>query len=193
LRSYQFAFPHTNGSGTNKNFPQQSLYIGSGFVQLYPDEIADISVDNEFTSDHLTVSFELLTKVKRLRKIRRTVYNLKNADLPGLMSALTRIPCDTAIVDKDVDSSIACWYNMFTTCIDEFIPNIIIKDGNRPPWIDREVLQLIRKKKRIRRKAKSNDSPIIWERFRKLRQELKNCLNLKSVYIILVYIHTGQA
>jgi hypothetical protein len=55
----------------------------------YPDEIADISVDNEFTSDHLTVSFELLTKVKRVRKVRRTVYNLKNADLPGLKSALT--------------------------------------------------------------------------------------------------------
>ena len=58
----------------------------------YPNEIADISVDNEFTSDHLSVSFGLLTKVKRLREIRRIVYNLKKADMPGLKAALTLIP-----------------------------------------------------------------------------------------------------
>jgi GTPase len=60
------------------------------------------------------------------------------------------------------------------------IIKIIIKDGNRLAWIDREVLQLIRKKNRIRRKAKSNDSPIIWERFCKLRHEVKKLLKFKN-------------
>jgi len=38
--------------------------------------------------------------------------------------------------------------------VGEFVPKVLIRDANRPPWIDREVLQLIRKKNRIRRKAK---------------------------------------
>ena len=42
-------------------------------------------------------------------------------DLPG------RKPCN------DIDASIACWYDMFLTCVDEFVPKVVIKDANRPP------------------------------------------------------------
>ena len=101
--------------------------------------------------------------------------------MSGLKTALTRILWDTVFIQNDVDASIACWYDVFTTCIDEFVPKIIIKDSNKTSWIDREVLQLIRKKNRIRRKAKLNDSPVMrWEGFRKLRHEVKTLLKLKK-------------
>ena len=47
---------------------------------------------------------------------------------------------------------------MFLSRVDEFVPKVLIRDANRPPWIDREVLQLIRKKNQIWRKAKLKDS-----------------------------------
>ena len=100
--------------------------------------------------------------------------------MPGLKAALTRIPWDTVFIQNDVDASIACWYDVFMTCIAEFVPKIIVKDGNKPSWIDREVLLLIRKKNRIRRKAKLNDFPVMWERFRKLRHEVKRLLKFKK-------------
>ena len=57
-------------------------------------------------------------------------------------------------VDNDIDASTACWYDMFLSCVDEFVPKVGIEDANRPPWIDKEALLLIRKKKRTRCKAK---------------------------------------
>lgn len=74
------------------------------------DEIVNISVENEFTSDHLAVSFELLTKVKRLKENRRIVYNLKK-------------------MEDDTDASIACWYDLLMTCIDESVPKMVIGRG----------------------------------------------------------------
>ena len=138
----------------------------------YPEEISDVSVVDEFSSDHLVVNFSLVTRIKRLKNQRRTVYNLKRADLVGLKSALNYLPWVTAFVDNDIDSSVTRWYDLFSTCIDEFVPKVVIKNANRPPWVDRDVPQLIKKKNRIRRRAKSKDSAHLWERFRKLRHQV---------------------
>ena len=58
--------------------------------------------------------------------------------------------------------------------MDEFVPKVlaVIKDANRPSWIDKEVLLLIRNKYRTRRKAKLKDSVNLWERFRELRRQV---------------------
>ena len=141
---------------------------------------ARIFAVEDFSSDHLVVSFSMLTKLKRLKKSGRTVYNLKKADLSGLKSALRNLSWDAVFVENDIDSSIACWYDMFLTCVDEFVPKVVIKDANRPPCIDKEVLLLIRKKNRIRRKAKLKDSVNLWERFRELRRQVKKMVNFKK-------------
>ena len=83
-------------------------------------------------------------------------------------------------MDSDIDTSTACCYDMFLSCVDEFVPKVVIKDANRPPWIDKEVLLLIRKKNRTRRKAKLNDSVILWERFRELRRQVKKIVKFKK-------------
>ena len=113
----------------------------------YPEEILDVNAVEDFSSDHLAVSFSMLTKLKRLKKSGRAVYNFKKADLSGLKSTLRNISWDTVFVDNDIDASFACWYDMFLSCVDEFVPKVVIKDANRPPWIDKEVLLLMRKKK----------------------------------------------
>ena len=83
-----------------------------------------------------------------MKKSGWTVYNLKKADLSGLKSALRNLSWDTVFVDSDIDASIACWCDMFLSCVDEFVPKVVTKDANRPPCIDKEVLLLIRIKRR---------------------------------------------
>ena len=150
------------------------------FFYNYPEEIFDVNAVEDFSSDHLAVSFSMLTKRKRLKKSDRTVYNLKKADLSGLKSARRNLSWDAVFVENDIDASIACWYDMFLTCVDEFVPKVVIKDANRPPWIDKEVLLLIRKINRIRRKAKLKDSVNLWERFRELRRQVKKMVQFKK-------------
>ena len=60
------------------------------------------------------------------------------------------------------------------------VPKVVIKDANRPPWIDKEVLLLIKKKNRTRRKAKLKDSVNLWERFRELRRQVKKMVKFKK-------------
>ena len=60
------------------------------------------------------------------------------------------------------------------------VPKVEIKDANRPPWIDKEVLLLIKKKNRTRRKAKLKDSVNLWERFHELRRQVKKMVKFKK-------------
>ena len=57
---------------------------------------------------------------------------------------------------------------------------MVIKDANGPPWIDKEVLLLIKKKNRTLRKAKLKDSVNLWERFRELRRQVKKMVKFKK-------------
>ena len=88
----------------------------------YPEEIFDVNAVEDFSSDYLAVSFSMLTKLKRLKKSGRTVYYFKKADLSGLKSTLRNLSWDTVFVDNDIDASIAGWYDMFLSCVDEFVP-----------------------------------------------------------------------
>ena len=71
------------------------------------------------------------------------------------------------------------WKKTFTPVLPA-IPKVVIKDANRPPWIDKEVLLLIKKKNRTRRKAKLKDSVNLWERFRELRRQVKKMVKFKK-------------
>ena len=105
----------------------------------------------------------MLTKLKRLKKSGRTVYNLKKADLSGLKSALRNLSVSVSLCfwTMTLTPVLPACDEMFLSCVDEFVSKVVIKDANRPPWIDKEVLLLIRKKNRTRRKAKLKDCKFV--------------------------------
>ena len=94
------------------------------------------------------------------------------------------IPRETAFLDNDIDVNLVSWEDLFLTCVDQFIPKIRIQDPNRPPWIDADVLHLIRKKERVRRKARITDSPYQWRKFRKIRSEVKKLIKFNKLNYI---------
>ena len=57
--------------------------------------------------------------------------------------------------------------------IDQHIPLIILKKRSRPPWIDNDIIKLIRKKKRLWKRIKSNDSAELFEKFKALKRETR--------------------
>ncbi|KAI8517823.1 hypothetical protein Bbelb_038400 [Branchiostoma belcheri] len=60
-----------------------------------------------------------------------------------------------------------------------FVPSRKLKVSTSPPWIDGEVRNLQNKKRTAWKRAKRSDSPSHWEKFRKLRNKLKNLLSAK--------------
>ena len=81
----------------------------------------------------------------------------------------------------DVDS---CWLQWKTTLLrlgDLHIPKITIRDAKTPPWIDKVVRHLLKKKESARRAAKEYpDGVRFLEKFRALRKEVKTLINAKQ-------------
>ena len=65
------------------------------------------------------------------------------------------------------------------------IPNRIIKiKPSDPPWITTAIKRLIRKRKRLFRKAKTTDDLVIWRKFRRCRNDVINQIRVsKQSYI----------
>ena len=64
--------------------------------------------------------------------------------------------------------------------IDANMPKARVRDSNTPPWIDKEVRHLLKRKESARRAAKKHNSAFYLEKLSKiLRKESKALINRK--------------
>ena len=152
----------------------------------YPDDVSDLSIAQDILdSDHLGISFRILTKVSRLRQVKRVIYNFKSANFDGLREALSDISWDDCFLDSDnINNSLEKWTKLFYSIVDQFVQKKCVSNINRSPWVDREIVLLLKKKNTLRRKAKSRNTDYLWSKFRRLRAEIKKLIKYKKkVYI----------
>ena len=77
---------------------------------------------------------------------------------------------------EDFDSHWDLWNDFVFAAVDTFVPKVNYKHSNRPPWISKDLAKDINKKKTLWRRIRNSKSPQQVERFRKLRQQIKNRL-----------------
>lgn len=58
--------------------------------------------------------------------------------------------------ENDVDQCGESWRDLFLNAVESFIPKIKLEDGKPPRWIDREIIKLSRKKKRLFRQTRES-------------------------------------
>ena len=66
---------------------------------------------------------------------------------------------------------------MLFCAIDHHIPQRTLKRRSRPPWIDNEIMKLIRKKKKLWKRLKTNGSADLFLKFKDLRRKAKKLIN----------------
>ena len=71
------------------------------------------------------------------------------------------------------------WKSALSDIIDANIPKARVRDSNTPPWIDKEVRHLLKRKESARCPAKKHNSAFYLEKFRILRKESKALINRK--------------
>jgi len=71
------------------------------------------------------------------------------------------------------------------TTVDQNVPKLKLRGISRPPWIDKDVLRLVRKKKAMWKRLKSNNSLELTSKFKLLRKQTKPELYLFQVLSIL--------
>ena len=102
-----------------------------------------------FDSDHFPVCFTNKSNVHRPRNAIRKVYCYGKADFDGLRNTLFYVSWDSFISCDDMNSSVANFPHLLFAAVDRHVPLMKLRRNSRPPWIDKAVLKLIKKKKTI--------------------------------------------
>ena len=114
----------------------------------------------------------------------RTIWMYDRADYDLFREKLNAVQWDSVSVD-DIDTFTNNLTDTILNTAKVCIPNKNIKINHRDlPWINSHLKLLIRRRKRAYKRAKKNNTPENWSRFRKLRNETITTLrNNKSAYI----------
>lgn len=138
---------------------------------LKPDEA-------EIFSDHCVLFFELTISVKAPPKTRRCVYDYRRGDFQGLRSTLCASNLSNVITadDDGINNDWLCWKNSFQASVAIHIPREKLKGRNLLPWINGQIINLI-KKETIRQKLKrSPTSDYLKTKFKDTRREVKSLI-----------------
>ena len=71
------------------------------------------------------------------------------------------------------------WKDLILITVEKFVPKKTVSDKNTPPWIDREVKYLIKKKYTALRRYRLNQTQRRKENLRRLTQEVKDMIKRK--------------
>ena len=132
-----------------------------------------------FDSDHIPVTFTIKSSFKRLKNVSRKVYSHGKADFHGLRTTLSCIPWGACFSANDVNSSVESFQDLLFAAVNQHIPQIKLRRHSRPPWIDNDVMKLVRKKKSLWRCLKNNSDVGLFSRFKLLRKQTKRLISLK--------------
>ncbi|CAB4017255.1 Hypothetical predicted protein, partial [Paramuricea clavata] len=115
-----------------------------------PKLITNVNCTNPtdlFPTDHYLIELDIKDCFQKAKSIRRTVYDFNNANFDGAREHLVNVPLDSAISDNSyIDECWKAWTDLFLTAIDKFVSKKTVVDTNTPPWIDRDVKHMIKKK-----------------------------------------------
>ena len=124
-----------------------------------PEDVINLSCLEPSTmnlsSDHKLLFFDLKLCIKHLGHDSRKVYDFSRADWNALLNSLNNADL-CPLTQNDVNDDWLRWKSLFLDAVTKYIPQRLLKRRNSPPWIDKEVKCLLRKKDLCRKKAKHN-------------------------------------
>ena len=142
-----------------------------------PDRVLDVDVVNGLgNSDHAAVSFKIAGRPGRLKKLLRTCFMYKKANVDHLKDLLSAVPWNS-FISQDIDASWSSFLDVFTACIKDSVPSRRQKKQTKS-WITPEIRKLITLKNRLFRRAKKTGCDNLWTRYKSFRNKLSNSIKL---------------
>ena len=103
-----------------------------------PDRVLDVDVVNGLgNSDHAAVSFKIAGRPGRLKKLLRTCFMYKKANVDHLKHLLSAVPWNS-FISQDIDASWSSFLDVFTACIKDSVPSRKQKKQTKS-WITPEI------------------------------------------------------
>ena len=119
-------------------------------------------------------------KIQRKPKVNHLIYNFTKANWSSLRDVLSRMIWNSCFVPGNIDKTLSNWCDMFLKVVDQYIPKHYIKNAYDHLCMDKELLQLIRRKNRQRKKLKKFPNPVNIEKYKILRHLTKRLIKKKK-------------
>ena len=173
--SYQFVNePTRHNNILDLVFSNRPMGVASVETGL---SIAEVGIP----SDHYPVIFNIEVNLKLKNLGKRLCYDFKNADFESLNNELLLLPLcagvgnsSCSLSQRDLNDEWKQWNDLVFAAIDTNIPKVPRRSSNKLPWISKELAKAINKKKSLWKRVKKSKSTEMVEKFRKLRQSIKN-------------------
>ena len=134
-----------------------------------PDKISNIKgFQDILNSDHQLIEFSLDLRIKSQPHIKRRLYNFKKADWDGHKYSLSLMNWDLCFEENDINASLTNWSDTFFAAVEQHIPTGKLRNANEQPWIDHELLNLIKLKNKLRNVAIKRGGTLDHDRFRQV-------------------------
>lgn len=85
-----------------------------------------------------------------------------------------------AFLNDNIDASLTNWCDLFLSAINDNIPRIVLRNSRGHPWIDKELLSLIKKKNKQTKKAHRTSDQDDWAKFKDFRRKSKQLMAKKK-------------
>ena len=150
---------------------EHSANILDQFLSNVPNLVKDVNVDPPLaTNDHCTISLTLNFKVHNQANYTRHIWNYKHADFVGLNNSISNYDWDLCFEGNDFEEILNRWNSSFLNLARESIPNKYVTIRPKDvPWFNAELRKLRKDKNKAHRQAKSLNTPLKWNDFRKAR------------------------
>ena len=166
-------------------FPTRKENILDLIITDAPDRMMNIAtmtpIQAGLETDHDLLEFDFVARPRRVKKPARYAYNFKSSDFENLKLQIMQSSAisNSVSCNSSVDTCWSNWKSALSDIIDANIPKARVRDSNTPPWIDKEVRHLLKRKESARRAAKKHNSAFYLEKFRILSKESKALINRK--------------
>ena len=124
-------------------------------------------------SDHCVIMTEISVLDKPGNQTKKRIPNWSKADYTGIRTYLSNIDWDTQLGERTTEEAWEILKDHLKHATEEFVPKSTVKGETEPKWLNREIIRLIRKKKRAWKIYKLYNSPESRDNFRNLVDEVK--------------------
>ena len=126
-------------------------------------------------SDHLGILLDLKKKLKPSDKCQgRLIWRYSPADWEKACDLIDSFEWDSILTD-DIDASLKQWHEKFMDIMAQSIPNRLLPPRRNLPWLTKPIIQSMRKRNMLFKKAKSSGN---FTKYKRARNRTANLLTL---------------
>jgi Reverse transcriptase (RNA-dependent DNA polymerase)/Endonuclease-reverse transcriptase len=124
-----------------------------------PERVINITEEGRLgSSDHVIIAMSLVIKSSPSVQQNKGMPDWNRADWAGIKQELRRDDWDELLRGQSAEQAWCTLRDRIHALVDRYVPERRRRNHNRPPWLTRDILRAIRKKKRLWRQAKEGQN-----------------------------------